>query len=123
MSGCVPARRVVAAPDPAALEADPQVQPLRPGEEAVLTPGDVGRQLCDLDLVQVATRRRDVATLHPADYRMRTGVPTGMSLDSRMMARLGTRTHPWEGLPGMSPGWLVPWIPTTPPPGHSLNTE
>lgn len=54
---------------------------------------------------------------------MWTGVPTGMSLASRLTAEFGTRTQPWEGLPGMSQGSLVPWMPITPPPGQSLSTE
>jgi hypothetical protein len=65
MRARVPAWRVVAAAHPAALETDPQVNPLRSGEEAVLTAGYVGRQLGDLDVVQVATRRLDATTLHP----------------------------------------------------------
>jgi hypothetical protein len=32
---------------------------------------------------------------------------------------LRTRMQPWDGRLGISCGWLVPWIPTTPPPGQS----
>ena len=37
------------------------------------------------------------------------------------MSALGTRTQPCEILPGISPGWLVPWTPTIPPPGQSVS--
>ena len=35
------------------------------------------------------------------------------------MSAFLTRMQPWDGRPGMSWGWLVPWMPTTPPPGQS----
>ena len=50
---------------------------------------------------------------------MRSGVPIGMSLASWRILSLRTRTQPCDGRPGMRPGWLVPWIPTTPPLGQS----
>ena len=52
-------------------------------------------------------------------YTMRTGVPTGISLASRETFAFGIRMQPCDGRPGMSPGSLVPWMPTTPPPGQS----
>ena len=53
--------------------------------------------------------------------RIRTGVPIGMSRASRTIAPFGTRTQPWEGRPGISPGWSVPWMPMTPPPGQPVS--
>ena len=53
---------------------------------------------------------------------MRTGVPTGMSCASRAIFAFGTRMQPCETRPGRSPGWFVPWMPTTPPPGQSEST-
>ena len=50
-----------------------------------------------------------------------SGVPTCISLLSLRMLALGTRTQPCEILPGISPGWLVPWMPTIPPPGQSVS--
>ena len=44
---------VVAAADVSALEADPQVQPLRSNREAILTAGDRLRQLIDANLVEM----------------------------------------------------------------------
>jgi hypothetical protein len=55
--------------------------------------------------------------------RMVTGVPIGMRLASRRIAGLGTRMQPWEGRPGITQGWSVPWIPITPPPGQSDSAE
>ena len=54
---------------------------------------------------------------------IRTGVPTGISVCSRLIAALGTRTQPCDGRLGMSCGSSVPWMPITPPPGQSLSTE
>ena len=47
------------------------------------------------------------------------GVPIGMSTRSRLMFTLRTRTQPCDGRPGISFGWSVPWMPTTPPLGQS----
>ena len=53
MGGRMLVRRVIAAADLAALEADAQVQPLVAGGEAVLTTEHRLGQLGDLDVVQV----------------------------------------------------------------------
>jgi hypothetical protein len=37
------------------------------------------------------------------------------------MSPLRSRMQPWEIRPGTSSGWLVPWIPTYPPAGQSVN--
>src|SRR3954469_3096280 len=39
------------------------------------------------------------------------------------MSRLRTRTQPCDGRPGIGPGWSVPWMPITPPPGQSVSTS
>ena len=44
-----------------------------------------------------------------------------MSLASRRIAPFGTRTQPCDGRPGISPGWSVPWMPMTPPPGQPVS--
>ena len=51
------------------------------------------------------------------------GVPTGISLSSFRMSALLMRTQPCEMRPGISPGWLVPWTPTMPPPGQSVSVS
>jgi hypothetical protein len=53
-------------------------------------------------------------------YSISSGVPTGTRWDRREMSALRRRTHPWDGLPGIRPGWSVPWTPITPPPGQSV---
>jgi hypothetical protein len=58
-----------------------------------------------------------------SSYLIRTGVPTGINRASRLIFPFGTRMQPCEGRPGMSPGWFVPWMPMTPPPGQSLSTD
>ena len=35
------------------------------------------------------------------------------------MSALRTRMQPCDGRPGISSGWSVPWMPTTPPLGQS----
>ena len=50
-------------------------------------------------------------------------MPTGMIRASRAIRAFGTRMQPCDGRPGMSSGWLVPWMPTTPPPGQSDSFE
>lgn len=52
-----------------------------------------------------------------------SGVPTLRSGQRRAMSEFFIRMQPWEGAPGMSDGSLVPWMPTTPPCGHSLRVE
>ena len=52
---------------------------------------------------------------------MLTGVPSGISRKSVMIAGLRIRTQPWETRPGRICGAFVPWIPTKPPPGQSVN--
>ena len=54
-----------------------------------------------------------------ARHLIRSGVPIGMIFASRAIRAFGTRTQPCDGRPGISSGWLVPWMPTTPPPGQS----
>ena len=44
------------------------------------------------------------------------GVPTSISLFSFRMSGFFIRTQPCEMRPGISPGSLVPWTPTMPPP-------
>src|SRR5690349_7373390 len=53
MGGRVAVRRVVAATDVPALQADAEVQPLAPDAQAVLAAGDLRGQLAELDLVEV----------------------------------------------------------------------
>jgi hypothetical protein len=53
-------------------------------------------------------------------YLIRRGVPTGNSLPSASMFAFRTRMQPFEIRPGISSGWLVPWMPTCPPPGQSV---
>ena len=48
-------------------------------------------------------------------------MPIGISFASLLIFAFGTRTQPCDGRPGISSGWLVPWIPTTPPPGQSVS--
>ena len=54
---------------------------------------------------------------------MLTGVPIGMSRASWRILAFGTRMQPCDGRPGIRPGWFVPWMPTTPPPGQSERFE
>ena len=56
-------------------------------------------------------------------YRISNGVPIGIRRASRLIAEFSTRMQPWDGRPGISCGWFVPWMPTTPPPGQSLRPE
>ena len=51
------------------------------------------------------------------------GVPTGTSSFSRRIASFATRTQPCETACPSSDGVFVPWMPTMPPPGHSLSFE
>ena len=51
------------------------------------------------------------------------GVPTWISLSSFRMSLFFIRTQPCEILPGISPGRLVPWTPTIPPPGQSVSVS
>jgi hypothetical protein len=37
------------------------------------------------------------------------------------MSELRIRMQPCDGRPGTSCGWFVPWMPTTPPLGQSVN--
>ena len=50
----------------------------------------------------------------------RTGVPTPTSRPSRTMSALRSRTQPLETRPPISPGSLVPWIASWPPPSQSV---
>ena len=51
------------------------------------------------------------------------GVPTGTRSLRRRIASFATRMHPCETAWPSSDGVFVPWIPTMPPPGHSLSFE
>ena len=42
---------------------------------------------------------------------------------SLLILAFGTRMQPFDGRPGISSGWLVPWMPTTPPPGQSVSVS
>ena len=100
-------------------------------EETALIGSDSGRALRIGDPIKVAVERIE-APPRPRgpDARrlggvvlMRSGVPTGSRWNRYVMSRLRRRMQPWEGRPGIRPGWLVPWMPTTPPPGQSLSDE
>ena len=56
----------------------------------------------------------------PRAQTISIGVPTSTIRHRRLMSPLRMRMQPWEGRPGTSCGSSVPWMPTTPPPGHSL---
>ena len=96
-------------------------------EGTALIGEDSGRALRMGDPINVAVERieapRGRVDLMPAAYRTRSGVPTGIRRESQRMSRLRIRMQPCEGRPGTSQGWLVPWMPTTPPPGQSLSDE
>ena len=51
------------------------------------------------------------------------GVPTGTRSLRRRIASFATRMQPCETACPSSEGVFVPWIPTMPPPGHSLSFE
>lgn len=52
------------------------------------------------------------------------GVPTVTRGASQAISALCMRMQPCEGSPGISHGCPhSPWMPTTPPPGHSLSDE
>lgn len=53
-------------------------------------------------------------------YLTSSGVPAVSRRPSRSTAELCSRTHPFDTRPGISDGWLVPWMPTCPPPGQSV---
>ncbi len=59
-----------------------------------------------------------------ADYALiQIGVPSGASVFMRAAVVFDTRTQPCETALPRSCGRLVPWMPTTPPPGHSVSFE
>ena len=59
-----------------------------------------------------------------ADYALiKIGVPSGASVLRCDAVRFDTRTQPCETAWPRSCGRLVPWMPTTPPPGHSVSFE
>jgi len=53
---------------------------------------------------------------------MLTGGPMGSTRARRSMSALRSRMQPCETRPGRSSGSLVPWMPTTTPPGQSVRT-
>ena len=57
------------------------------------------------------------------DQTMVRGVPTRISFASFTMSPLRIRTQPCEMRPGISPGRVVPWTPTSPPPGQSVSVS
>ena len=54
---------------------------------------------------------------------MRSRVPGFAQRRSLRMSALRIRMQPCETARPMSHGWLVPWMPMTPPPGHSDSRE
>ena len=60
VGACVTVRRVVAAADVAAAQADPQMQPPTPDSETVFAAVDLGWQLEDGDLIEMGAGRRHV---------------------------------------------------------------
>ena len=67
------------------------------------------------------TRARRRTTSYP--WTIVIGVPSGTSRFSTSAASFDIRTQPWETACPSSCGALVPWMPTTPPPGHSVSFE
>src|SRR5271163_4907350 len=59
---CVTVRRVVAATDVPALEADPQMEPRVPRDETLLTSIDAFREDRELDVIKVRARHRRTAS-------------------------------------------------------------
>ncbi len=72
---------------------------------------------------QTETVKRRPAIERRDRYWIQIGVPSGIRFFSRLMSLLCRRMQPCDGSPGTSDGSLVPWRPTTPPPGHSLSVE
>ena len=56
-------------------------------------------------------------------FLIKIGVPSGASDFNLLAVAFETRTHPCETALPSSCGRLVPWMPTTPPPGHSVSFE
>ena len=56
-------------------------------------------------------------------FLIQIGVPSGASACSFLAVVFETRTQPCETAWPSSCGRLVPWMPTTPPPGHSVSFE
>ena len=58
-----------------------------------------------------------------AGYSIHTGVPSERRGASHARSPSRMRTQPCEGSPGIAHGSpKSPWMPTTPPPGHSVST-
>jgi len=70
----------------------------RPGRQAILQDGAPGARSSWLG------------------HSIVTGVPTGIKRPRRRMSALRMLMQPCAGRPAISCGWLVPWMPTTPPP-------
>src|SRR5205807_2224332 len=64
-----------------------------------------------------------VVGLVPDYFLIQIGVPSGASDFIFAAVWFETRTQPCETAWPSSCGRLVPWIPTTPPPGHSVSFE
>lgn len=71
--------------------------------------------------------RCDCPLAHPISPSGITVVPSREGpMNARVRSREGARQllgRQCDGGPGISSGWLVPWMPITPPPGHSLSRE
>src|SRR5438874_1538514 len=65
--------------------------------------------------------RRDVLAVIEAAPPAGLPPPPTTQQPVRVLSPLRKRMQPCEGRPGISCGSSVPWIPTTPPPGHSLS--
>jgi hypothetical protein len=74
-----------------------------------------------LSTVGFGPSTRRPASSRPDQRTTRTGVPSRTNRLSTSIAVFPTRMQPWETARPRSHGMLVPWIPTTPPPGQSLS--
>ena len=54
---------------------------------------------------------------------MTTGVPAGVSANSRSSVAFGTRTQPWEAARPIDQGSFVPWMAIGPPSAQSVRTS
>src|SRR5262249_13610218 len=98
----------------------PQLRRPRPGAPAAgllrRAPGEAARG-------QARPRPGEPLPARAGDQLIVSGVPPGTSSASRRMAGLRPRTQPCELAPGITPGRLVPWTPTIPPPGQSVSAS
>ena len=88
-------------------------------------PAGEGRRRRDHHRQQQDRREDDREPMARAQRRHRivTGVPTGISRASLVIAALRRRMQPWEMRPGTSCGESVPWIPMNPPAGQSVSCD